>query len=517
MMSAKPTIRWAVVCLLSLQAFACLGQTPSALEVADAVNTFRAARERKIIEDFIAFLALPNVASSLPDMQANARHITALLEPRGFTVRTLRSGGAPYVFAELSTPGARETVLIYAHFDGQPVQTENWTYAPFTPTLLDGLIQEGGEPIELNSVADQFNPEWRIYARSAGDDKMPVIALIHMLDALRANGLELTVNLKLLLDGEEERGSPTLGQVIDDNPGLFDADLLLFCDGPMHQSRQTQLVFGVRGGRTLDITTYGANRPLHSGHYGNWGPNPIMSMAYLLTSMRDETGRILIEGYYDNVAALTESERAAIDAMPNIETQLKDELAVHTPEGSGTRIEELVTLPAFNARGITGGGVGDQGRNIILSSSTVSLNLRLVPNQRPERIRQIIENHITKEGYSIIYEDPTDDILRANPKVVKLDWRGGGSPGLRTSMDGPMAQRLINVMRELTPELILTPTMGGGLPLNAFASRIETPIIVLPLANHDNNQHGENENLRLQNLWDAIMVYGVVLTQLGRD
>lgn len=305
--------------------------------------------------------------------------------------------------------------------------------------------------------------------------------------------------------------------MIDANPGLFDADLLLFCDGPMHQSRQAQLVFGVRGGRTLDITTYGANRPLHSGHYGNWAPNPIMSMAYLLTSMRDETGRILIEGYYDNVAALTESERAAIDAMPNIEARLKDELAVHTPEGGGTRIEELVTLPAFNARGVAGGGVGDQGRNIILSSSTVSLNLRLVPNQRPERIRQIIENHITREGYFIVYEDPTDDMLRANSKVVKLDWRGGGSPGLRTSMDGPMAQRLIRVMRELTPELILTPTMGGGLPLNAFANRMETPIIVLPLANHDNNQHGENENLRLQNLWDAMMVYGVVFTQLGKD
>ena len=415
--------RWAFTCLLSLQAFACLGQTPSALEVADAVNTFRAAREKKIIEDFIAFLALPNVANSLPDMQANARHITALLEPRGFAVQTLRSGGAPYVFAELSTPGARETVLIYAHFDGQPVQTENWTYAPFTPTLLDGLIQEGGEPIELNSVADQFNPEWRIYARSAGDDKMPVIALIHMLDALRANGLELTVNLKLLLDGEEERGSPTLGQVIDDNPGLFDADLLLFCDGPMHQSRQTQLVFGVRGGRTLDITTYGANRPLHSGHYGNWGPNPIMSMAYLLTSMRDETGRILIEGY-DNVAALTESERAAIDAMPDIEARLKDELAVHTPEGvaRGLRARHLA---AFNARGVAGGGVGDQGRNIILSSSTVSLNLRLVPNQRPERIRQIIENHINGEGYFIVYEDPTTTFFAPTPR--SSNWTGAAA------------------------------------------------------------------------------------------
>ena len=212
MIPAKSTTCWALTCLLSLQAFSCLGQTSSVLEVADAVNTFRATRERQIIEDFTAFLALPNVASSLPDMQANARHITALLEPRGFTVRTLRSGGAPYVFAELSSPGASETVLIYAHFDGQPVQSENWTYAPFTPTLLDGLIQEGGKPVDLSSVADQFNPEWRIYARSAGDDKMPVIALIHMLDALRANGLELSVNLKLLLDGEEERGSPTLGQ-----------------------------------------------------------------------------------------------------------------------------------------------------------------------------------------------------------------------------------------------------------------------------------------------------------------
>lgn len=497
------------------QASTVQAQSPSILEIADSIHQYRSSREKQIIQDFAELLSFPNVATNLEDMQANAAHIRTLLEPRGFEVQTLRSGGAPYVYAEMMTPGAEETILIYAHFDGQPVQVENWTYPPFTPTLLDAPMQQGGQPIEIDSVDGAFDPEWRIYARSAGDDKMPVIAIIHMLDALRANNIELSVNVKLLLDGEEERGSPTLGQVIDDNPGLFDADLLLFCDGPMHQSRQAQLVFGVRGGRTLDITTYGANRPLHSGHYGNWAPNPIMTMAYLLTSMRDETGRILIDGYYDNVATLTESERAAIAAMPNIEEQLKDELAVNTPEGAGTRIEELVTLPAFNARGIVGGGVGSQGRNIILSSSTVSLNLRLVPNQQPERIRQIIEDHIRAEGFFIVYEDPTDEILRANAKVVKLDWRGGGSPGLRTSMDGPMAQRLIQIMQELAPELIQTPTMGGGLPLNAFANRMDTPIIVLPLANHDNNQHGENENLRLQNLWDAMAVYGVVLSKFG--
>ena len=169
--------------------------------------------------------------------------------------------------------------------------------------------------------------------------------------------------------------------------------------------------------------------------------------------------------------------------MPNIEEQLRDELSVNTPEGAGNRIEELVTLPALNARGITGGGVGDQGRNIILSESTVSLNLRLVPGQQPERIRQLIEGHVESQGFFIVHDEPTDEILRSNPKVVKLDWRGKGGPGLRTPMDGPVAQRLIQIMEEMTPNLILTPTMGGGLPLTAFADRMDTPIIVLPLAN----------------------------------
>ena len=493
-------------------------QGPTILEIANAIHQHREGTEKEIVEDFIELLSLPNVATSLPDMQKNAEHIHKLLEPRGFEVRTLRSGGAPYVFAELVTPGAKKTILIYAHFDGQPVQSENWAYPPFSPTLLSAPLQNDGQPLDIANISSgSFDPEWRIYARSAGDDKMPVIAIIHMLDALRANNIELSVNLKLILDGEEERGSPTLGQVIDDNLHLFKADLLLFCDGPMHQSRQPQLVFGVRGGRTLDVTTYGANRPLHSGHYGNWAPNPIMSMAYLLTSMRDETGRILIDGYYDNVTALTEKEIASIAEMPNIEEQLRDELSVNTPEGAGNRIEELVTLPALNARGITGGGVGDQGRNIILSESTVSLNLRLVPGQQPERIRQLIEDHVESQGFFIVHDEPTDEILRSNPKVVKLDWRGEGGPGLRTSMDGPMAQRLIEIMEEMTPNLILTPTMGGGLPLTAFADRMKTPIIVLPLANHDNNQHGENENLRLQNLWDAMAVYGVVLATFGRN
>ncbi len=483
--------------------------------VLDAIDDYRSGNEIRIVEDFMQLLSLPNDAANLPDMQRNADHIIELLESRGFTTRRLGAGGAPYVYAELPSPGAADTVLIYAHFDGQPVQEENWAHPPFTPTLLDAPLEAGGEVIDIERVERGFDPESRLYARSAGDDKMPIIALVHALDALAAGDIERTVNLKLLLDGEEERGSPSVARVIDEHRDLLDADLLLFCDGPMHQSRRMQLVFGVRGDITVDITTYGASRPLHSGHYGNWAPNPIMQLAYLLTSMRDESGRILIDGYYDDVAPLGEFERAAIAAMPDVTDLLRDELSVHTPEGGGARLEELIALPAVNARGIVAGAVGAKGRNIILSTATASLDLRLVPDQTPARVRDTVEAHVKSRGFHVVDADPAAETLRAHPKVAKLEWDDSGYPALRTAMDDPVALRLIGLMRSIAPDLILTPTMGGSLPLHEFGSRLASPIIILPLANHDNNQHAENENIRLGNLWDAMSTYGAILAKFG--
>ena len=194
----------------------------------NAIDEYRRNQEGAILADFVELLSMRNVAVSLPDMERNADHIIGLLEPRGFTTRRLSAGGAPYIYAELTSPGAAETILIYAHFDGQPVQEENWEYPPFSPTLLDGPVQGGGQPVDIDQVDGPFGPEWRLYARSAGDDKMPIVALVHALDALAANDIDLSVNLKLLLDGEEEIGSPTVGKLIDENSSLLDADLLLF-------------------------------------------------------------------------------------------------------------------------------------------------------------------------------------------------------------------------------------------------------------------------------------------------
>ncbi len=509
--------RYLIIILSAIAINQSYGQTPaiSTIAVSTAIERYRVSNEKVILEDFIELLSIPNVASNIDNIRRNADLIESQLLQRDFSVKRLDSGGSPYVFAELKSPNANETILFYAHYDGQPVQEENWAYPPFSPTLLDGTLQDNSNEIDLASLQTPIDPESRLYARSAGDDKMPIIAILHVLDALKENGIPLSVNIKLLFDGEEERGSPTLGQVIDKNPDLFNADLLLFCDAPMHQSRTAQLVFGVRGGQGLDMTTYGANRPLHSGHYGNWAPNPVMRMAFLLTSMRDDSGRILIDGYYDQVANLTETELTAINAMPDVTDLLKDELSIHTPEGNGVRLEQLITLPALNVRGLVAGGVGRNGRNIILSTASASLDLRLVPNQNPAIIRQLVETHIRGQGFHIVYDEPTNDELRNYEKVIRLDWRGDGGSGLRTSMDSHVAQRLIRVMREIAPDLILTPSMGGGLPLADFEARMDTPIIVLPLANHDNNQHAENENLRIQNLWDAMSVYAVVLTQFG--
>lgn len=508
-----------IVIFAALAGVDAAAQGPGGTEVAtvhEAINEYRAGKEARIIEDFVRLLSLPNVASNLPDMERNAKHIRGLLEPRGFSTLRLSAGGAPYVYAELTNPGATETLLIYAHFDGQPVQEENWAFSPFSPTLLDAPIGAGGKVVEVDQIDGNLDPESRLYARSAGDDKMPIIALVHALDALAANTIDLTVNLKLLLDGEEETGSPTVGQIIDEHKDLLDADLLLFCDGPMHQSRQTQLVFGVRGDTSVDITTYGATRPLHSGHYGNWAPNPIMQLAYLLTSMRDETGRILIDGYYDDVTPLSELEQDAIASMPDVTRSLQDELSVHTPEGGGMRLEELIALPAVNARGIVAGGVGAKGRNIILSTATTSLDLRLVPNQTPQRVRELIEAHVEQQGFHIVHEEPTADTLRSHAKVARMQWDDSGYPALRTALDHPASLRLTRLMRLISPDLIVTPSMGGSLPLHEFGKRLSAPIIILPLANHDNNQHAENENIRLQNLWDAISIYGTILATFGQ-
>lgn len=472
----------------------------------------------RILNDFKEFLSLANTGAAPGMQQRNADWIIDYISKRGFKAQSVTAGGEPYVIAERLTEGATKTVLFYVHYDGQPVIEENWASPPFEPTLRDGMVEAGANTLPWPAGGDEIDPEWRLFARSAGDDKAPIIGIMAALDAMEANGTLPSINIRLILDGEEEIGSPTLAQILAEHRDALSADLILFCDAPMHQSGQRQLVFGMRGSMTLELETFGPIRPLHSGHYGNFAPNPTDAMIRLLGSLKSEDGRITVQGYYDDVPALTAAERNAIAAIPSIEDQLLEELALGRREQPAKRIEELVMEPAIIVKGFQAGGVEDKSRNIIQPTAKASLNLRLVKNQTVDGVQRRIEDHIRAQGFDITYSLPTTEERRASPHLVKLDWRPGGYGAFKTPLDGPEATKLVSLFEGIDGKsTMLTPTLGGSLPIVLFEEALEAPIIVLPIANHDNNQHGRNENIRLQNLWDAIDIYAAVIAGYGKD
>ena len=302
--------------------------------------------------------------------------------------------------------------------------------------------------------------------------------------------------------------------MLDKHRELLGADLWLFCDGPVHQSRRWQLSYGVRGSHGFGLTVFGPNRPLHSGHYGNWAPNPIVRLTDLINSMRDTQGDILIEGYYEQVLAPTLLELEAIEAAPSVDEKLIRELGIGRPE-TPERVELAIMRPALNLRGIRSGDVGAQARNSIQTSATASIGLRLVPAQTPAYLRKVIEQHITNQGYFIVHDQPTPDQRATHDRLALLDWSEAGYPAYRAPFDLPIAKSVADILNQLGDDKIIQmPTMGGSLPLYLIDEIVGAPILILPIANHDNNQHGKDENLRLQNLWDAIEIYAAVLTSL---
>lgn len=502
----------ATICLLMTStAFA------DAVTVRDSVRAYRQANERAILEEYVELLSIPNVASDTENIHRNAKYIEAMLEMRGVSARLLTMPGVPpVVYGELLQPAADTTVMIYVHYDGQPVQRENWASEPWDPVLRSGVLNEGGEALKIDEISGSFDPEWRLYARSTGDDKAPIVGLMTALDALREAGQASSINLKFFFEGEEEAGSPHLAEYLALYAHLLAADLWLFCDGPVHQTRRNQLAFGVRGITSFDVTVYGPTRQLHSGHYGNWAPNPIARLAHLITSMRDADGHVSIEGFYDKVIPPTSTELEAIASAPNVDAMLQHELGLGETESPGMRLEEAILQPALNLKGIRAGDVGAAARNAIVDQATATFGIRMVPAQTPDGLRLVVEEHIKNEGYHIVRDPPSLEVLREYQKVARVHWSEHGYPSVRFSMDDPLSRELVVLLNEVVDEpLVTVPTMGGSLPLHIFQSRLDTPIILFPIANHDNNQHANNENIRLQNLWTAIELYAVIIAEYG--
>jgi acetylornithine deacetylase/succinyl-diaminopimelate desuccinylase-like protein len=288
----NPGLRLACVAVfLFCLATAIAAQTPP-----QAAHEYTAAHRAELVQQFSGLLSIPNVAADPANLQRNADLLVAELRKRGIDSRLLSFPGAPsVVFGHIDVPGAQHTIVFYAHYDGQPVTPSEW---------------DGGSP--FTAVVREINTEQRIYARSAGDDKAAIFAQLTALDALKTAGIALRANLRFVWEGEEEAGSPHLEQILSANRELVHGDVWLVCDGPVDQSGQQTVVFGARGDAHLEITVYGPHHGLHSGHYGNWAPNPAMMLAQLLADMKDMDGRVLVPHFYDGIEPLSGSEKEAL-------------------------------------------------------------------------------------------------------------------------------------------------------------------------------------------------------------
>jgi len=475
-----------VLCLLTASNFAATAETD--------IRAYTTAHQQAILDQFTELLKIPNIASDKDGIRRNADAIATMMQRLNLNPRLLTPSATPdappVIYGEWKVPKAKRTLVVYAHYDGQPINPAEWNTAPFTPTLRDG----------------------RIYARSASDDKAGVVVILTAIDALRSLHKHPTDNLKVVFEGEEEAGSPHLGVILKENRALFDAQLWVVCDGPVHQSGKRQVIYGARGDMNVSLTVYGPNRPLHSGHYGNWAPNPALRLARLLASMKDDQGKVTVSGWYDDVVPLGPTEKQAIAAAADYDATLKQQLGLGATE-TDLPLNEAIALPSLNINGMRSGNVGDQATNMIAETAAAVLDLRLVVGNDPQRQFDKLLAHVRAQGYYVVDRVPTPEERLTHPLIATLYPRPGSYAAARTPMDDPFARAIAAAVRSTsTQPIVELPTSGGSLPLSVISEALGTKSVVVGIANYDNNQHSANENLRLSNLWDGIDIYAAILT-----
>ncbi|HEX8335687.1 MAG TPA: M20/M25/M40 family metallo-hydrolase, partial [Pyrinomonadaceae bacterium] len=458
------------------------------------VRDYRRANEHRILREFVELLSIPNVASDSEGIRRNAARLLGMMRARGLKPRLLEAATPntpPAVYGEWTTPGATATVVFYAHYDGQPTDPRKWTGTqPWEPALRTAPFEKGGTLLPMPAEGQAINPEWRLYARSSSDDKAGVMSILTAFDALRAANVRPTVNLKFFFEGEEEAGSPHLVEILSKHRELLAADAWVICDGPVHQSGRKQVVFGVRGDTNVEVTVYGPRRPLHSGHYGNWAPNPAIALARLLASMKDERGRVTIKGWYDDVQPLGEAERRALAEAPAYDEELKKELGINRPEGAGRSLLELINEPSLNVNGLASAETGALARNVIPATAVAALDLRLVLGNDHRRQVERLVAHIRAQGFYVTDREPTDEERLAHPLVAKVIQEPGGYNAERTRMDLPVSRAAVAAVQSTSREkIVLMPTLGGSLPLSLIRETLGAPTLTVPVANYDNNQH----------------------------
>jgi acetylornithine deacetylase/succinyl-diaminopimelate desuccinylase-like protein len=468
---------------------------------------------RKAAESIKEFVAIPNEAGDHSNTMRNINWLTKQFTSRGFNTAVIPTEGEPLFFAVRPMVEELPTVLFYMHFDGQPVDPLKWNQKdPYEVVLKK---QQNGEWIEEDwtKLNEAIDFEARLFGRSVSDDKGPIVMLLSALDLLKKENKKVSFNIKIILDGEEEKGSKPLPEAVKKNGELLAADFLIINDGPVHLSEKSTLIYGCRGITTLDITTFGPVAPQHSGHYGNYAPNPGFQLAQLLASMKDVDGKVLIDGYYKGIV-LDEETRKILESVPDDKEAINKRLSIKSPEKVGANYQESLQYPSLNIRGLSSGWVGKQARTIVPNKATAAIDIRLVPESDGEALKTMIKKHIEKQGFYITQKEPTSEERLKYDRIAMVE-ENSITPPFRTEMDNPYAVWAESVLTRVHNETpVKIRIMGGTVPTAAFINTLNIPAVIIPMVNPDNNQHSPNENLKVRQIAYGIKTfYGLLSSQ----
>jgi acetylornithine deacetylase/succinyl-diaminopimelate desuccinylase-like protein len=441
----------------------------------------------RFVAEFLDFCRIPSI-SSLPehahDVRGAARWVADRVAAAGMEgVEILETGGHPMVVAEhLHAPG-RPTVLIYGHFDTQPVDPlALWDADPFDPQLRDG----------------------RVYARGASDDKGGMLAPILAVEALLESEGTLPVNVKFFFEGQEEIGSPTMAAFVAANRERFACDMVISADGAQWAEDQPSLTLAFKGLCALQIDVKGAYRDLHSGMYGGAVANPIHALAHILASMRGADGKILVDGFFDDVRDLTDDDRERIAAVGFDETKYQRDLQVDALVGDPgyTTLERAWARPTLEVNGFWGGFQGEGVKTVLPNEAHAKVTCRLVANQTPAKVADAIEAHVQ----------------RVAPPGVRVAVRKlpQGAMPYEMPFDHPGNVAAAAVLRRLYGKEPYFVRAGGSIPVvGMFLESLGVDTVGLAFGLDDENVHAPNEFYRLSSLRRAQEAYAMLLHELA--
>jgi acetylornithine deacetylase/succinyl-diaminopimelate desuccinylase-like protein len=471
------------------------------------------AKLPKAIGNLQHFLRLKNDGNYPDQVEQNRVWCDSVFRQLNFETITLPTQGAPLLFAERIVDKSQKSILFYLQIDGQPVDPSAWSQKdPFEPVLKE---QRNGQwvAVPFKKIEEGIDPEWRIFGRSTSDSKGPAMSLISALQILQDKEIASQYNIKVIMDFQEELGSPHLPKAVQENRNLLDAEMLFIMDGTRHLSNLPTLTYGARGIATATLTIFGPKYGLHSGQYGNFAPNPVFKAAELIAGLKDSLGRVTLPGFYDGVM-LTEKDKALLAKIPENKDSILLNLGLAAHDDVGDTYQEALQYPSLNIRGIKSAWVGKEVRTIIPDEVIVEIDMRLVPETDGAKQMELLRKYILQNGFHIIEgTTPTDEDRAAHSKLISFSYRLGSLP-FRTEMDSPIGDFLNKAMNRVFGDKIVNMrTTGGSQPMAPFIKTLNIPAVSIRIPNPDNSIHGPDENIRVGNFKEGIMSCLAILTQ----